>query len=226
MFSQFSDPIPVAQVPLVPPEWDSVLPDRWDWHSLESLGAFSLWNGSRAVEQPTTLRLCASADEFFIRFECADRDIWGTYPSRDMPLYEEEVVEAFLAPGGEDPLDYYEFEVSPLGVLFDARVHNPGNRRHPGFTVDLAWDCNGVRWWAGIEAGRQSWWAVLGIPWRSLCPYGDIPAVWRANFYRIERPRDGLPEYSGWSPTLTPEPDFHVSARFGLLTVSALLKPA
>jgi len=41
--------------------------------------------------------------------------------------------------------------------------------------------------------------------------------LWRGNLYRIERPRDGEPEFSAWSPTLTRPADFHQPARFGTL---------
>ena len=41
----------------------------------------------------------------------------------------------FLAPGEEDPILYIEIEVSPLGTLFDARIHNPTSQR-----VDMTGD--------------------------------------------------------------------------------------
>src|SRR5262245_15635072 len=37
-------------------------------------------------------------------------------------------------------------------------------------------------------AGR--WYATLAIPWAAIAPRGTPAAIWRANFYRIERPRD------------------------------------
>jgi len=48
-------------------------------------------------------------------------------------------------------------------------------------------------------------WAVLVITWTAVAPAGDPPRVWRANFFRIERPRSADPEFSCWSPTLTAE---------------------
>ena len=41
--------------------------------------------------------------------------------------------------------------------------------------------------------------------------------LWRGNFYRIERPHDAEPEFSGWSPTMTDPADFHKPAYFGIL---------
>jgi hypothetical protein len=153
-----------------------------------------------------------------VRFDCDDRDIWGTYTQRDEPIYDQEVVEVFIAVGQEDPVRYYEFEVSPNGVLFDAAIYNPTSQRRD-LVADAAWDCPGLRWQAGRDDARQIWWAILVIPWQAIKPPGDLPALWRANFYRIERPRDAEPEFSAWSPTMTEPADFHKPAYFGTLVL-------
>jgi hypothetical protein len=156
----------------------------------------------------------ADAGALYVRFQCEDSEPWGTMRQRDDPIYEEEVVEVFLAPGAGDPRAYFEYEVSPLGVLFDARIENPHARRSD-MRIHTAWDCAGIRWEAGLHPG--GWWAALALPWASMTDGAPVPPVWRANFYRIDRPRTGAPEYSGWSPTLADPPDFHLPARFGVL---------
>jgi len=179
-----------------------------------------LADGSGPAVQQTRVRLCWDEAAFHVRFDCEDRDAWGTYRQRDDPIYEEEAVEIFLAPGEADPVRYFELEVSPLGVVFDARIHNPTSRR-ADMTGDPTWNCPGLRWAAGSGSVRQDWWAVLSIPWHGVAPPGELPRIWRANFYRIERPRDGEPEFSCWSPTLTRPADFHKPARFGFLELGA-----
>lgn len=192
-------------------------PYPWSWDEVPSLPPFQLAEGGGPAVQQTRVRLCWDDAALHVRFDCEDRDAWGTYRKRDDPLYEEEAVEVFLAPGAEDPILYIEIEVSPLGALFDARIHNPTGLR-AGMTGDRAWDCPGLRWAAGSGAERQDWWAELSIPWLGLGMTPDEPPrIWRANFYRIERPRDGEPEFSAWSPTLASPPDFHKPARFGVL---------
>ena len=189
------------------PRWTVLRRLPWEAIPSESL---VLADGSGAPEQATTIRLCWDDEALHVRFDCEDRDAWGTFKERDDPLWQEEVVEVFLAPGEEDPVHYMEIEVSPLGVLFDARIHNPTGLR-ADMTADLAWDCPGIRWQVGRGLERQDWWAELSIPW-------EKPSrIWRANFYRVERPRDGDPEFTCWSPTLTNPADFHKPARFGLL---------
>jgi len=190
---------------------------RLDWSSIPPLSPFILADGSREARQQTTVRVCHTPQVLYIRFDCQDRDIWGNYTRRDDPIYNEEAVEVFIAPTENDPLDYYEFEVSPNGVLFDARIHNPDGKNNAQMRGDLAWDCPGIEWQAGRNDPQRHWWAVLAIPWHSLKAGKEMPKAWRANFYRIERPRDSEAEFSCWSPVMTAVADFHRPARFGIL---------
>jgi hypothetical protein len=210
-------PPPVWQVPRIAPGGgrDSAIP----WKLLPALPPLLLADGSAPASQATAVRLAWDGALLHVRCECADRDAWGTFTHRDDPLYEEDCVEVFLAPGAADPAAYFELEVSPLGTLLDARIENPHGRRDT-LRADFAWDCPGLRWAAGRMGRGEDWWAELAIPLAALAPGGELPRVWRANVYRIERPRGGEAELSCWSPTLTSPPDFHKPARFGRLEMA------
>lgn len=190
--------------------------DGGDWGEAEPLGPFLLSHGRAAPRQPVRARAGADDSALYVRFECQDADPWGTLRERDDPIYQEEVVEVFLAPGLEDPKSYFEFEVSPLGVLFDARIENPEARRAT-MQIVTSWDCEGIRWGAGFVPG--GWWGALAIPWGPMLGGKTNPGEWRGNFYRIDRPRGGAPEYSAWSPTFADPPEFHLPARFGTLAL-------
>jgi len=211
--------LPRHPVPRRPASWSPVDPGSWAWDEIPSLPPFQLADGGGLAEQQTRGRLCWDELALHVRFDCEDRDAWGTFRQRNDPVYQEEAVEVFLAPGEEDPVRYFELEVSPLGTLFDATIHNPTSLR-ADMTGDPSWDCPGLRWAAGSGTMRQDWWAWLSIPWEGISPTARPPRIWRANLYRIERPRDGEPEFSAWSPTLTRPADFHKPARFGLLELA------
>lgn len=197
--------------------------DPWSWEAIPPLPPLVRSEDGAPAEQATAVRLAWDETALHVRFECADRHAWGTFTRRDDPLWQEEAVEVFLAPGEADPVDYLEFEVSPRGVLFDARIHNPTSLR-ADLRADVAWDCPGLRGEAGAGSGRQDWWAVLALPWSGLLDRreGPPPSVWRANFYRIDRPEDGPAEFSAWSPTLVRPADFHKPARFGVLELGRM----
>ena len=178
---------------------------------LVSVGALRLrrsGDGSPAA-LPTVARVALRGSDLLVRFDGRDRGVVATLTRRDDPLWKEDVFEVFVFPE-TSPCVYYEFEVNPLGALFDARIESPEGRRET-MRVDVGWNCPGLS--ARVKRRPDRWSALLRIP---LAPLSSTPvAFWRANFYRIDR---GPPEeYSAWSPTGADPPDFHRPDRFGLL---------
>jgi hypothetical protein len=209
-----------------PPRWLlprlDTRPRAHEWCAVPSRSLVRATDGG-PLAQATSVRAAWHGELLLVRFECADVDAWGTHDRRDAPLWTEEAAEIFLAPGSETPRRYVEIEVSPRSALFDAWIDNRDGVRAT-LHADLGWDCPGIEWRAGRfdggVPGAEDWWAEIALPLRALVPEpAPLPDRWRANFYRIERPRvPGLPEeYGAWSPTLRDPPDFHVPERFGLL---------
>lgn len=192
------------------------LDDENAWNALDAITPLFLADGSAPAVQQSRVRVCYDEHALYVRFDCDDRDIWGTYTKRDEPIYEQEVVEVFIGVGATDPVNYFEFQVSPNGVLFDATIYNPTSTRDH-LKWDESWLCPGIQWMAQRDDAQDVWWGAFAIPWRGISPDGKIPRTCRANFYRIERLRDAEPEYSCWSPTLTDPADFHKPACFGFL---------
>lgn len=215
-----SDSLPSIVVPRVAAHW-SAAPDPFTWPWQEGVELPPLWlaDGSRAATWQTQTRLCYDATHLFIHFSAIDPDIWGTYTERNDPIYDEEVVEIFIGPGEATPIDYYEFEVSPNGVLLDVKVHCPHGDR-TDIDLNFGWNCPGLHWGAQRNDAQQRWQAFYALPWASIGAPDQLPTLWRANFYRIERPRQQSAEFSCWSPTLTEPADFHRPARFGLLQLA------
>jgi hypothetical protein len=183
--------------------------------------------------QRTKVACAWSPTHLHVAFHCDDGDIWGTHEHRDDPLYDEEVVEVFLSPSG-DVRRYFEFELSPRNVVFDATVHSPDLHRGT-MAVEAAWNCAGLETVvdtpgpvhtlspsnrsAGQSDSRGWWIGEMHIPFAGLGVAPPQPGdVWRANFYRIDRPAPpNHPEFSAWSPTGETPANFHVPSRFGSL---------
>ena len=167
-------------------------------------------NGA-APRLATAVRLGVRGGALLVRFDGRDRGVVATLTGRDDPLWKEDVFEVFLTPR-DPPTVYYEFEVNPLGALFDARIQSPDGRRQT-MKADVSWNCPGFS--ARVRRRKDRWSAVFTIP---LAPLGGgETAAWRANFYRIDR--GDTDEYSAWSPTGAGPPDFHLPGRFGYLTL-------
>ncbi|MEX1021190.1 MAG: carbohydrate-binding family 9-like protein [Litorilinea sp.] len=214
--STVDHPLPQHTIEPRPGTWSPARFAEWDWAQLRPLPTLQRADGYGAVQFPTEVRVCADASALYTCFDCQDNHIWGTLTGRNAPIYTEEVVEIFIAPGTATPQIYYEFELSPNGTLLDLRIDSPNGNRQ-GIHVDSKWDCGQVEWAAQRDDDNNHWRGLLVLPWRSICEADEVPTAWRANFYRIERPANAEPEFSSWSPTLTNPPDFHRPARFGTL---------
>jgi cellulose/xylan binding protein with CBM9 domain len=145
-----------------------------------------------------------------VRFDGRDEGAVATLRGRDEPLWSEDVYEVFLSPY-EPPSVYFEFEVNPLGTLYDARIESPDLARAT-MRVDVPWNLAGFAARARVRPGR--WSSIVTIPLAPLAP-AEIPRTWRANFFRIDR--SATDEFSAWSPTHADPPNFHVPAKFGFL---------
>ncbi|HSM14186.1 MAG TPA: carbohydrate-binding family 9-like protein [Thermoanaerobaculia bacterium] len=165
----------------------------------------------------TRATLLDDGERLTVRFECEDPEPSATLTARDAPLWQEEVVEVFVAPGHQPPRRYFELELNPLGAVFDAVVDSPRGERD-GMQVETAWTCAGLETSVELDPGAGLWHATLAIPWRALARAVPAPADWRLNLCRIDRPSGAPAEFSAWSPTFRDPADFHRPDRFGFVS--------
>src|SRR5438445_11715327 len=81
----------------------------------------------KAPRQATAVALYADSEFLNILYQSEDDEVVATFLGHDEPLYQEDVVEAFLAP--KDTRRYFEIEVNTLGTTFDARGDSPDGVR-------------------------------------------------------------------------------------------------
>ena len=144
-------------------------------------------------------------------YQAHDDAVVATYLGHDEPLWEEDVVEVFLAP--RDIRQYYEIEVNPLGTTFDARIDSPDGVRGT-MKDDVAWTCENL--FAAVRKTPGLVETIMRIPFASLDVSRPKPGEeWRGNFFRVDRDKSQGDEYTAWSPTMKNPADFHVAAAFG-----------
>lgn len=159
----------------------------------------------------TTVTAYADSECLDLVYQAQDDAVVATYIEHDQPLYEEDVVEVFLAP--RDIRRYYEIEVNPIGTTFDARIDSPDGVRAT-LKDDLAWTCENL--FAAIRKTPGMVETIVRIPFASLeVPRPAAGEEWRGNFFRVDRDNSRGDEYTAWSPTMKNPADFHVAAAFG-----------
>lgn len=173
----------------------------------------------------TTARLLWDKQFLYVGFECEDPDVWSVYTQRDAYVWEGEAVEVYLDPSGKGQ-KYKEIDLNPLGALIDLNIAEAKDG-NPGDVEQAArWNAVGLRWATFVNGTVNdrtdrdtAWTAELAIPLQQVLPEGEqvyVGDAWRAQFYRIERPKDTTDanaEFQAWSPTDT----FHRPERFGVI---------
>lgn len=189
------------------------------WRSPPAAGLVRLRRATDgdAPRLATTVSVAFDDECLTLVFSASDDHIVATYSGHDEPLYEEDVVEVFLAP--ERASEYYEIEVNPLATRFDARIVSPNGTRE-SMQVDLSWNAKAmaaVRKVVEVD-GSLTVDTLLRVPFSALGRRSPEPGEsWLANFFRIDRHPVHGDEYSAWRPTMRDPADFHVTAVFGSL---------
>jgi alpha-galactosidase len=182
-----------------------------DWGNAKPISFSADWQGLHPDPQlQTQVQALWSTRSLFLRFECNYRELHvfedAEANGRRDHLWDRDVAEAFLQPPDAPQTRYKEFEVSPNGMWIDLNIF-------PGGRADLK---SGLLRSVFIAPDQPRWLAEMAIPLRSLTSHFDPTKTWRANFYRIEGKNEPR-HYLAWQPTLTPKPNFHMPASFGIL---------
>lgn len=158
----------------------------------------------------------------YLAYQVADSDLRTLYTARDSTLWSggkagsADVMEFFFDPDG-DGLDYIEFQVSPAGVIFDARFasyREPAWKAASQFNMDVK-----VKAVAdgslNDPAADKGYTIEVAIPWKSLPGMTGAPAADRkftTNFFRLSNSGTWA---AVWSPVGN---DFHDLTLAGSVT--------
>lgn len=137
------------------------------------------------------------------------------------PIYEYEVMEAFIYRGTNDPQTYLEFEVSPNNMTFQAFIYNPTKVRTSGAPFDRFYVSDplvdGLTATTSLDKDAETWVSTATIPLGLFnVDSGEAQGTeWRMNFFRTVVAPDTFPDQGlgAWSPT--DEASFHKTPFFG-----------
>jgi hypothetical protein len=189
--------------------------DNAAWRRARAVRIERYWSGEVAPRaRQAEARVLWTDAALYVRFDAQQGEppVVSEKPRRDtktMGLWDRDVCELFVAPNADEPDRYFEFEVAPTGEWLDARIHQLPDKRES----DFAYRSSAT---FAARAGRDLVTLTMRVPWPALGGAPQPGARWRANLYRCVG-KDPARGYLAWQPTLTPEPSFHVPAKFGWL---------
>jgi hypothetical protein len=196
--------------------------DEPAWAAAPSIDGFVFPWWTEGKKESTQARMLWDENFLYVGFVAQDRNISANLTERDAPVSRDDCVEVFIAPDTSDVLIYFNFEFNALGTILD---------RSPRDNRSGTWNCDDIRVAIDIDGTLndetdvdRAWTTEIALPFSCFAPYAPaLPPtpgdMWRLNLYRIGGKVN--PQYSAWSNTQTPKPQYHVPARFGKVRFAA-----
>lgn len=217
-------PLPEASAMRIEGDKPLVVDGKLDepaWQKAVWTKAFVPPNGADGPAPVSKAAFLWTPTMLYIGVQSEDTDVWTDFKDRDSNTWEQEVIEVFLDPDG-DQKDYLELQVTPANVVFDARF--PTHRSD--LAAARAWNMAGFLTGAFVDGTLNNrddqdkgYTVEMGIPVAEApgAPHNPIAAgdVWRLNVFRWDWPKGGKQVAAAFSPPVVP--DFHALDKFGRL---------
>ena len=204
--------------------------DEPAWQVAGALAPFVRAPDGPSAGDRVRARVLWSRQYLYVAFEVQDPLLVSQYTQRDDPIYTQDAVEVFLDEDG-DGKDYYEFEVSPSGVLFDLALSEPRKGEAGAFTAGEFRAAVLPDGTVNDDVPDRGYTIELQIPFVALSKFKQRPpsegSRWRANFYVLDmnglpQPGAQAPAQEGFAWSAPQKPDFHEYRRFGELTFGGM----
>jgi hypothetical protein len=171
----------------------------------------------------TQAKLCYSASALEISFIARDETNFHFDPEHGTNgnIWAYEVMEVFIHKGTDDPQTYFEFEVSPNNVTFQAFIYNPSKVRAEGAPFDHAFISNpatdGFSAVTKLDRRAKTWVSDVTIPLGLFNV--DVGAAkgteWRFNFFRTVTSPSTFPDQQLGAWSVPDTASFHKTPFFG-----------
>ncbi|MDP6041492.1 MAG: carbohydrate-binding family 9-like protein, partial [Candidatus Latescibacteria bacterium] len=204
--------------------------DEPAWVAAPDVGAFVFpWYESGKQEQ-TVAKMLWDDVNLYVAFICEDAHIFAEHTERDSGVWNDDTVEVFTAPNPERPQAYFNIEMNVLGIFLD-QFHPDG----PGVPVPEEWNGEGIQIKTSIvgtlndDSDEDAYWILeAAIPFRNFAHVAvNTPPksgdVWHLNLNRLGGKTNE--QFSQWSASRTPKPQFHSPDDFGRVIFSDKTSP-
>jgi len=89
------------------------------WLRAASMGDLGLASTGQQAPVRTSVKMAWDDRALYLAFECEDRDVYATFRERDEAIWLQDAVEVFIMEWSVGQGHFVEYEVSPLGTMFD-----------------------------------------------------------------------------------------------------------
>ncbi|MFA6471982.1 MAG: carbohydrate-binding family 9-like protein [Candidatus Latescibacterota bacterium] len=196
--------------------------DEADWASAKLMGDFQFQWYKEGEKEQTQVKMLWDDTFLYVAYFCNDKHIWADHYDTNSETYKDDTVELFWNPNPSAGKKYNMFEMNCIGNLLsvcnDLKTSIYENKiipPHIGHTLKGT---------VNNDSDTDTSW-ILEVAVR----FSDYPGLFKAktpkdgDMWRVGLNRCGgktNEQYSQWSPSQTPQPNYHVPDDFGKIFFS------
>ena len=196
--------------------------DEPAWTASPDVGAFQFpWWESGKQEQ-TVSKMLWDDENLYVFFLVEDAHIWAEQTERDSAVFKDDCVEVFVAPNPDQRLSYFNIEMNVREAFLD-QFHPQGPQ-----SSTSEWNGRGIQIATSIvgtlndDSDTDRYWILeAAIPFNNFTNIANNTPpqpgeMWHLNLNRLGGKTNR--QFSQWSPSQTPKPQFHAPQDFGRVT--------
>ncbi|MFA6472829.1 MAG: carbohydrate-binding family 9-like protein [Candidatus Latescibacterota bacterium] len=198
--------------------------DEADWNKAQSFGDFKFPWWKEGEKEQTEVKMLWDDKFLYVSFKCQDKHIWADHYDVNAPTCLDDCAEIFWNPNPEKSLSFNQFEINCIGNVM-CGYYDFGNPKAVGHTIMVPHIGQTIQGTVNNDQDIDSGWvvetAIRFSDYPELSPKTNPQAgdVWRIGLHRCGGKTNE--QYSQWSPSQTPAPNFHRPQDFGRIVFSA-----
>ena len=193
--------------------------DEEDWASAQPFGNFKFpWFKEGEPEQ-TEVKMLWDDNFLYLSYKCEDKHIWAEYYDTNATTFKDDCVELFWNPNPEAGDSYNMFEINCIGNLLSIYKDLKRSIPRSESIIMVPHIAQTIQGTVNNDTDTDSGW-ILEVAVR----FSDYPELskrtapiagdmWRVGLNRCGGKTND--QYSQWSPSKTPNPNFHQPKDFG-----------
>jgi len=201
--------------------------DEADWAAAQSVGDFAFPWWKEGEKEQTEVKMLWDDTFLYVSYRCNDMHIWAEHYDTNSATCLDDCVELFWNPSPGAGNRYNMFEINCIGnllsVYYDADKNSDIKNRNSRIMVPhIAQTIQGT---VNNDADTDSGWIVeMAVRFSDYPKLLNKTAPAAGDFWRVGLNRCGgktNEQFSQWSPSHTPTPNFHVPQDFGKIVFSS-----
>ena len=192
------------------------------------IDSFEMAADAQPFPHKTSVELCHTSQDLKITMKAHGGKQQNKYKTCNSDMWNQEVMEMFIAPGSSPPQQYLEVEVTPQNALYVAKIDNPDGMGTNKKNTMIDCGESGIRAQTSLKGGV--WKSTLLVP-LNLINDGDCnkSKQYTGNFFRVAMKKEtditadctsDTCTYGAWKSTHSNPPSFHRTNYFRTIQLS------